>query len=117
MYPALPNGQYVTLRHRVVAGRDEYNNDTLAYTEVQVGPCSVQQTSSREVASNFTDQVVTGVLVFMPYGTDVAYLDAIILQDGTEYEVTADPDSWVSPFSGHTAPVRVTGQLVKGAEP
>jgi hypothetical protein len=115
MHPALANGQYVTLRHRVVAGQDEYNNDTYAFTEVQVGPCSVQPTSSRE-SINFTDQVTTGVLVFMPHGTNLSFLDAIIV-DGIEYEVIGDPESWVSPFSGHTAPVRVSGQLVKGASP
>jgi ketosteroid isomerase-like protein len=97
----------------VVAGQDEYGNDTLSFTEVQVGPCSVQQTTSRE-AINFTDQVATSVLVFMPYGTDVGFLDAMIIND-VEYEVTGDPTDWVSPFSGHTAPIRVTGQLVKGA--
>lgn len=113
MYPALPNGQYVTLRHRVVAGQDEYGNDTLSFTEVQVGPCSIQQTTSGEQIS-FTDQVATSVMVFMPYGTNVDYLDAVII-DGVEYEVIGDPEQWVSPFSGHTAPVRVTGQLVKGA--
>lgn len=115
MYPALPHGQYVTLRHRVVAGQDSYNNDTYAFTEVNVGPCSVQQTTSRE-AVNFADQVATSVLVFMPYGTNVSFLDAVII-DGVEYEVIGDPDNWISPFSGHTAPVRVSGQLVKGASP
>ncbi|HWI69077.1 MAG TPA: hypothetical protein VNS88_11970 [Nitrospiraceae bacterium] len=115
MYPQLLNGQYVTLRHRVVSGRDEYNNDTYTFTEVKVGPCSVQQTDSRE-ATNFTDQVATGVLVFMPYGTDVEFLDAMII-DGIEYEIVGDPEGWVSPFSGHTAPVRVIGQVVKGASP
>jgi hypothetical protein len=98
-----------------VSGQDEYGNDTLSFTEVQVGPCSVQQTTSRE-SINFTDQVATNVLVFMPYGTDVGYLDAMII-NGVEYEITGDPDQWVSPFSGHTAPVRVSGQMLKGASP
>lgn len=115
MYPALPSGQYVTLRHRVVAGQDEYGNDTLSFTEVQVGPCSVQQASSQEAVS-FTDQATKNVLVFMPYGTNVSYLDAMII-NGIEYEIIGQPDSWSSPFSGHTAPVRVSGQLVEGASP
>lgn len=115
MYPALPNGQYVTLRHRVVAGQDEYGNDTYAFTEVQVGPCSVQQISSQEAVS-FTDQVTKSVLVFMPYGTNVSFLDAIII-DNIEYEIIGQPDSWISPFSGNTAPVRVSGQMVEGASP
>jgi hypothetical protein len=115
MFPALPHGQTVTLRHRVAAGKDEYNNDTYSFTEVKVGPCSVQQTTSRE-AVNFTDQVSTNILVFVPYGTDVGYLDAMII-DGVEYEVIGEPDKWMSPFSGHTSPIRVSGQIVKGASP
>ncbi len=113
MYPALPHGQYVTLRHRVVAGQDEYNNDTYSFIEVQVGPCSVQQASSQEEVS-FADQVTKSVLVYMPYGTNVSYLDAMII-NGVEYEIIGQPDSWVSPFSGRTAPVRVSGQIVEGA--
>lgn len=113
MHPALANGQYVTIRHRVVAGQDEYGNDTLSFTEVQVGPCSIQPTSSGEQIA-FTDQVTTGVMVFMPYGTNVSFLDAIIIDD-VEYEVRGDPENWKSPFSGNTSPVRVMGHLVKGA--
>ena len=107
-YPALPYGQTVTLRH-------EYNNDTLAYTEVQVGPCSVQQGVSGEETA-YTDRVTTDITVYVPYGTDVSYLDAIIVDD-IEYEVTGDPAHWVSPVSGRTAPIRVEGQIVKGASP
>lgn len=114
-YPSFNNGRTVTLIHRVVTGKDEYGNDVYGYTEEQVGPCSIQQSASRE-AINFTDQVTTGILVFLPWGTQIGYLDAMIV-DGTKYEVSGDPDLWISPFSGHTAPVRVTGTLVKGAAP
>lgn len=112
-YPVLANGRMVTLRHRRVSGQDAYNNDTYSYTEEQVGPCSIQQTNSRETTT-FADQVLTGIIVFLPWGTDVSYIDAMIV-DGVEYEITGDPDLWMSPFSGHTAPIRVTGLLAKGA--
>jgi hypothetical protein len=113
MYPSLPNGKMVTLRHRVVAGQDEYGNETYAFTEVQVGPCSVQQGHSGEVTA-YTDRVTTDITVYVPYGTDVGYLDVVIV-DNVEYEVTGDPAVWLSPFSGRSAPIRVEGQLVKGA--
>jgi SPP1 family predicted phage head-tail adaptor len=113
MYPALPYGKMVTLRHRVVAGQDEYNNETYAFTEVQVGPCSVQQGHSGEEVA-YTDRVTTDITVYVPYGTDVGYLDAIIVDD-VEYEVTGDPSHWMSPFSGRSSPIRVFGQIVKGA--
>lgn len=115
MYPALPNGRMVTLRRRTVSGTDEYGNDTYTSTYVQAGPCSIQQTTSRENITN-TDQVTTGIIVFLPWGTDVSFVDAMIV-DGIEYEITGDPDHWVSPFSGHTAPIRVSGLMVKGASP
>ena len=115
MYPALPSGKTVTLRHRVVAGQDEYGNDTFSFVEVQVGPCSVQQGHSGEEIA-YTDRVTTDITVYVPYGTDVGYLDVVIVDD-VEYEVTGDPAHWLSPFSGHTSPIRVSGQLVKGASP
>jgi hypothetical protein len=115
MYPALPNGKWVTLRHRVVAGQDEYGNDTLSFTEVRIGPCSVQQGHSGEVES-YTDRTITDITVFVPSGTDVGFLDVMIVDD-VEYEVMGDPAHWQSPFSGHQSPIRVSGQLVKGASP
>ena len=112
-YPALPYGQMVTILHRTVTGRDEYGNDTYTSTSEVVGPCSVQQGSSRENQA-FNDQVITGVTVFMPYGTEVGYLDAIVI-NGVQYEVNGDPAVWVSPFSGRTAPIRVDAVAAKGA--
>jgi hypothetical protein len=112
-YPVFPYGLMVTVRNRFVNGQDEFGNDTYSYTELVVGPCSVQQGSSRE-AITATDQVATGMIVFMPFGTNVGYLDSVII-DGDEYEVTGVPESWASPFSGHTAPIRVQCILVKGA--
>jgi len=114
-YPGLPYGVMVTVKHRYVSGTDEFGNDVYSFTTSQVGPCSIQQTSSRE-AIDFNEQVVTGITVYVPYGTDIGYLDAMIV-NGVEYEVNADPANWVSPFSGHTAPIRVTGTLGKGSSP
>ena len=112
-YPGLPNGVMVTIKNRFVNGEDNFGNDMYGFTAQEVGPCSVQQGTTRETIYA-TDQVATGMVVFMPYGTDVSFQDAVII-DGVEYEVSGDPESWVSPFSGHTAPVRVQCTLVKGA--
>lgn len=112
-YPFLPYGKMVTVRNRFVNGKDEYGNDEYGYTEQKVGPCAVQYGSSRE-SLTATDQVVTGMIIFMPFGTKISYLDSVVV-DGEEYEVTGVPDTWTSPFSGHTAPIRVNCVLVKGA--
>jgi hypothetical protein len=107
-------GLTVTVVNRVPSGTtDEFGNDV--YTEVSndISGCSVQPASSRENL-NFGDQLTSGIVVFLPFGTDVNYIDAIIW-NGDKYEVTGVPDTWTSPFTGHTAPVRVDGMLIKGA--
>jgi hypothetical protein len=105
----------VTVRNRYLSGTDDYGNDTYYFIEHTVGPCAVQQASSRE-ALTYTDQVATVIIVFMPYGTKIGYLDSFVL-NGVEYEVREDPEVWQSPFSGHTSPIRVQGEIVKGASP
>jgi len=113
MFPVLPYGHTVTVRNRFVNGTDEFGNDKYGFIDSSVGPCSVQQSSSRE-SITATDQVATGMTVFMPYGTKISYLDAVIIND-IEYEVTGIPDTWTSPFSGHNAPIRVQCVRVEGA--
>lgn len=115
MYPSFIYGDTVTVLQRFVSGQDEYGNDVYSYTSLDVSNCSVQQATSREAIA-FTDQVVTGIVVFMPFGTDVTYLYAIVV-DGVQYEVNANPDHWTSPFSGRSAPIRVQGILAEGASP
>lgn len=112
-YPVLPYGEMVTVRNRFASGQDEFGNDKYSYTETVVGPCSVQQASSRE-SITATDQVATGMIIFMPFGTKIGYLDSVVIGND-EYEVTGTPDTWTSPFSGHTSPIRVSCILVKGA--
>lgn len=112
-YPVLPYGEMVVVRNRAVEGQDEYGNDKYSFTESVVGPCAVQQSTSRENITA-TDQVATGMIVFMPFGTRISYLDSLLI-DGIEYEVTGIPDTWTSPFSGHTAPIRVQCLRVQGA--
>ena len=112
MYPNFLNPVTVTLVHRVVTGQDDFGNDVYGSTTEDVFG-SVQPATSRENL-NFADQLTSRVVVFVPHGTDITYVDGIIV-DGVQYEVTGHPDNWVSPFSGHTAPVRIEGTLVEGA--
>jgi hypothetical protein len=98
---------------RVVTGTDDFNNDVYGESTQDVSNCSVQPSSSRENL-NLSDQLSSRITVFVPYGTDVSYIDAIIVGDN-KYEVTGSPDVWVSPFSGRTSPIRIEGSLIEGA--
>jgi SPP1 family predicted phage head-tail adaptor len=107
------DGVTVTIVRRTVSGTDSFGNDTYTSVNEDVQYCSIQPAASRENL-DFSDQLTSDVVVFVPYGTDVEYIDAIIV-DGVQYEVRAQPDVWRSPFSGSTAPVRIEGILVVGA--
>lgn len=110
MFPA---GRSVTLVHRVLDGLDGFGNDTYRDEPVTVANCVVAPGGSYE-ETQWTDQVNTDITVYFPYGTPIGPLDAIRI-DGREYEVRGDPSSWVSPFSGRTAPVEVHARVVTGA--
>jgi hypothetical protein len=107
-----PYGVTVTVVRRTVSGRDEYGNDTYSSATEDISPCVIQPGSSSEVVQ-FTDQLSTDIVVYFPYGTDVEYVDALIY-NGIQYEVQGQPQSWLSPFSGNTAPVEVRASKVTG---
>jgi hypothetical protein len=114
MYPNFVGGGLtVTIVRRMVTGQDEFNNDVYATTSEDVSGCSIQPASSRENLG-FADQLTSGVVIFVPYGTDVSYIDAVIY-NGVQYEVTGSPNIWLSPFSGNTAPIRLDGTMIEGA--
>lgn len=108
-----PYAQTVTLLRRVLTGTDELGNDTYSDVPYQVAGCVVQPAGSNE-QTQFTEQVSTDVTVFMPYGTDVRVLDALLI-NGTKYEIQGIPQQWRSPFSGHTSPLQLRASLVTGA--
>jgi hypothetical protein len=114
-YPVLPFGQTVTLLHRTVSGQDQFGNDVYASTPETVTNVAIQPGSHTERTS-FTDQVTTNLQVFLPSGTSIGYLDAIVW-NGDTYEISGDPAIHISPFSGHAGPIRVTATIVKGASP
>jgi len=105
-------GQTVTLRRRSVSGQDGYGNDTYAFVEENISPCAVQPGGSGEELQ-FADRLTSDITVFLPPGTDISYVDAIVVDD-IEYEVRGVPQAWQSPFSGNTAPVQVSASKVTG---
>lgn len=107
-----PYGQTVTNIRRYVSGADEFGNDVYSYTSEDVAGCVVQPSGSNETVQ-FTDQVSTSIVVYYPFGTDIVAIDAFMVA-GVKYEVEGDPSHWVSPFSGHTAPIEVRGSRVTG---
>lgn len=108
-----PYAQTITVLRRVLAEPDQYGNDTYTDAAVQVSGCVVQPAGSNE-QTQFTDQISTDITVFMPYGTDVSPLDALVI-NGVKYEIQGIPQQWRSPFSGHTSPIQLRASLVTGA--
>ena len=111
-YPSFSHPAPITIIRRVVTGTDDFGNDVYGQTSEDVTG-SVAPSTSRENL-NQADQLASGVVVMVPFGTDVTYIDAFIV-NGVQYEVSGQPDTWTSPFSGNSAPVRIEGTLVVGA--
>jgi hypothetical protein len=106
-------GTALTLVHRVLSGLDDYGNDTYRdEPETVAGAVVAPQGSFEQV--QWTDQVSTTIVAYLPYGTAVGPLDAI-LYNGRTYEIQGEPQSFRSPFSNNTAPVEVRAQVVTGA--
>ena len=101
------NGTMVTVKNRTVSGQDGYGDDVPAATrQPRSARCAIQQSGSREDVS-FTDQVITGVVVYMPKGTDIEFIDAMIDDDVRVRGQPRNRSHGVSPFTGTTAPVAV----------
>lgn len=106
-------GQTVTIVRRVPAGRDEYNNDKFTDQTVDVPRVVVAPANSSETYQ-FTEQTDDTVMLYFPTGTDISFLDAVLI-DGDKYEVQGNAQSFISPFSGHNSPVQVRVNRVTGA--
>jgi hypothetical protein len=103
----------MTLVKRVLTDtQDAYGNDVYTEQNIQVANCVFQPGGSSENLV-FADQTNTNDSVFLPFGTDVTYLDAIIYH-GVKYEVTGVPNQWTSPFSGRVSPIRVEVNKISG---
>lgn len=111
--PTFPFGKTVTVRRRHVSGTDDYNNDTYAFVEENIPFCVVQPGGSGGEDTDFADRLTNSIMVFFPFGTDVSYIDAIVV-DEVEYEIQGAPQEWRSPFSGNTSPIQVNAIKVTG---
>jgi hypothetical protein len=102
-------GQTVTLIHRVPAGVDEYGNDAFTDQTEDVKLVVVAPANTSE-AVQFTEYTSDTYMIYLPIGTDVSHLDAVLI-NGNKYEVQGNPQNFISPFSGHNSPVviRVAG--------
>lgn len=109
----LVQGQTVIIVHRTLSGRDSYGNDTYSETQETVSYCSVHPGLTTEVFAG-TDVTTADVTVYLPDGTAITALDAMILPDGNLYEVEGKPNQWQSPFTGIRSFVAVAGRLVTG---
>lgn len=112
MHP-FSNGQTVTIIRRIPAGRDEYGNDKFTDQTEAVPLCVVAPSNSSETYS-FTEQTDDTVMVYFPTGTDLGYLDAVLINN-EKYEVQGNPQTFKSPFSGHNSPVQVRVNRITGA--
>jgi hypothetical protein len=108
--PILLKGQTVTIVRRTLVvddgGKpvpDSYGNDQYADTSFTVDGCAISPGFSSEDFSG-TESVTDNVTIHMPNGTVVLSQDAVVLPDGTRYEVVGDPHTWTSPFTGTLAP-------------
>lgn len=74
-------------------GKDTFSGDWLTgATETTVKGCFVQPRSSNE-QTDLRDQVVTGLIAFLPAGVDIVATDRLRYA-GKTYQVDGDPARW-----------------------
>lgn len=100
--PPLPAGRSVTVIRRYPAGFDAYGDPlpSLETTEVIDG-CGWYPRASPEVDAPGRAGVIKGLTLFVPYDTDLTYLERVEV-DGTTWEVDGEPGSWWNPLTGDT---------------
>lgn len=114
----LPHGDTVTIVRPGATTRDAYGNYVPGPpTEVPVAGCGVAPRDGSSAGDNeltdARDTVITGLTVYAPYGTDIRATDKMRV-GGQLYDVVGLPGSFRSPFTGSTAPVVVSLELVTG---
>lgn len=100
-----PYGTPVTLVKRVKVvdanGKpvpDSFGNDQWTTTQTTVtAQAFVPGISTEQVQGQ--DMLTVQPTVYLPPGTDVSFLDAVIGPDGVQYEIDGSPNSPVSPFT------------------
>lgn len=87
----------VTLVHRTVGTPDVMGNDTWTETTSDAKGVFAPGASVEQVQGQ--DALVVQPIVYLPAGTDLTYLDAVVI-DGDRYEVDGSPNAYRHPFTG-----------------
>lgn len=113
MPPPYPVGETVTFIRAGAPTQDDYGNDVPGTpAETDVAGCAVwPRTSNEDVQGRL--QVIEGLNVVAPYGTDVGPQDRARVR-GVLYDVNGDPGEWRSPLTGTKAGVQIELTRVTG---
>ena len=111
----LPLGEPVTILRRVQTGTDRYGKPVYDWPEpgVEVPRCAVSPRMSEEPAQVGREQVITGLTVYLPPGTEIEPYDRLRVR-GRVYEVVGEPGEWRNPYSGRSVGVQVAIKRVEG---
>lgn len=109
-----PNGELVTILHRVAVGEDRYHNIRYATTAVDVPGAAVRPLSSNEAGAGAgRDQITDAIEVILPPGTAIGVNDRMRVR-GLVYEVDGTPEQQRDPMTGVESGVRAIGKRVSG---
>lgn len=108
-----PHGETITVIRPGTPTQDPYGNDVPGTpTETDVPGCAVAPRSSSEDLQA-RDQVIIGLSVWLPTGTDVQATDQMRVR-GVLYDIDGEPGSYSSPFTGSGGPVQVALTRIEG---
>lgn len=96
--------QTVTLVRRTKGTPDAFGNDTWTTATRPVKGVVAPNGGVEQIQGR--DTLVTQPTVYLPAGTDVTHLDAVVI-DGLTYEVDGEPINWVHPLTGWRPGVEV----------
>ena len=106
-----PHGETVTLVARAVTGQDGDGNDVYGETLTDVIGGFDPAIGFERVGG--MDQVSTQPQVYLPPGTVVDSVDAVVVR-GLRYEVDGTTNDWRSPFTGWAPGVVIPLKRVTG---
>jgi hypothetical protein len=103
-----PGNQTVTKVARTVA-RDPMGDETVVETRTDVTGCAVAPRTATETTERGRRDVITGITVFMPYGTVLDPDDRLEVA-GTAYEIEGEPGYWADPDTRQGVGVEVAAR-------
>lgn len=96
-----------------VTGQDDWGNDVHGTTETPVEGCVIYPRTSTEAADGTRSQVVVGVTVLAPWGTEIGP-HAKVRARGWVWDVVGEPGAWRSAITGNTGAVEIALQRTTG---